>query len=168
MLQKQARERTLDWLNDKFTQRKNGIIFEEKCGYSFDIVHSFVESVDATFKTPAIYYQAFAQESAIHFFDTLREELTGKLGEHKIGNNQSLANIIQLARLEMLIIDKVHLHPCNTSTKIVDFFTSCNVCLIFICSLQQTEIIKIFNHPQISQWNKFYMSRQNESSPTIC
>ena len=169
MNQEQLQISILTWLTDKSTQRENGIILLEDCDRSFELIHSFIENADDPFKTPVIYYRAFAYESAVNFFDTLGSELISKLGEHKLSQHQSLANIIKLAELQMVIIDKVELYPLDSLNKIVDLFANCNVCLILICSSRpRIKIASVLQHHSVSEWDKFSINAADNSLPTVC
>lgn len=169
MNQQKSRKLAINWLNNKFIQHNNnGILLEEGCCEIFDVVQNFLESVDKEFKTPAIYYQAFPEESAIQFFDTLGAELTSKSGEHKVCLHQSLADIIEKSSLKMVIIDKSHLHPLDTLNRIIELFASCNVCLILIGPSKKMAIAQILNHPTVTQWDRFSVCKKHKSSPKIC
>ena len=100
-----------NWLKNKLRDRENGIIFDSHDLNSFGLIQEFIEDHDCQFKTPVIYYQAFPEESAVDFLDTLGAELTSKLTKGGANPKQSLPKTIKDAELKMIVIDKCHLHP---------------------------------------------------------
>ena len=168
MNQQQAAKLTINWLSKKRIQSDNGIIIAGTRSLVFEAAIDFVETLDDTFKTPATYYQVFPEESAIHFFDTLRSELVSKLGEHKLDSRLPLSKIIELADLKIVIIDKFYLYSTGTLSNIVDFFASCQVNLILIAAEQELKNSPLLSHPEISQWDKIFIDCQHESLPTTC
>ena len=150
----------LDWLKNKLINGENGIIFDNPNVRSFDIIHDFLERYDRIFKTPVIYYQAFPEESAIEFLDTLREELVSKLGGREPNPPKSLSTIIQDAELQMVIIDNCHLHPQNTLQNLIDFFAVCNVALVLIGDQNKMAIAQILDNPKVHNWNRLEIVEQ--------
>ncbi len=155
----------LSWLKTKLIHCENGVIIKSTCSCSFEGIQSFIKSINHSFKTPAIYYQAFPEESTdqFQFLDTLREELASKLGNIEFKSNQSLLNIVKAAALKMVIIDQSYLHPLNTINHLLDFFGYCNVSLILVSSGNKLEIAQVLSHPAISQWEQFTVCDKSEA-----
>ena len=143
-----------NWLKNKFIKGENGIVFDNSNSDNFNEIQNFIEGLAHTFKTPIIYYQAFPEESAVGFLDTLKEELISKLSKLESNSQQSLSSVIEEAELKMIIIDKCHLHPLDTLQDLLDFFSSCNVAIILVGSKSKMAIAQILSHPIISQWDK--------------
>jgi len=144
----------LSWLERKLTHHENGVIFEDHNIFVFDAVQDFIESINCTFKTPIIYFEAFPEENSANFFSTLYDELTSKLSDLQNDNQQSLVEVIQSASLKMIIIDKCHLQPINTLNSMIEFFARCNVAVILISTEEKIKISGLIEHKHISQWNK--------------
>ncbi|WP_319422186.1 ATP-binding protein [Pleurocapsa sp. FMAR1] len=154
---------TLSWLKTKLIHCESGVIIENTCSCSFEGIQSFIESIDHSSKTPAIYYQAFPEESADQFLDTLREELASKLGNIEFKSNQSLLDIVKAAALKMVIIDRSYLHPLNTINQLLNFLGYCNVSLILVGSRNKLKIAQVLSHPAISQWEQFTICDKSEA-----
>ena len=60
-------EKVGDWLEQKLVNLENGIVIEERDFCHFEAIQDFVEAHDLPRKTPAIYYQAFPEESTAKF-----------------------------------------------------------------------------------------------------
>ena len=143
-----------NWLRNKFITGDNGVIFDNSNSSNFIAIQNFIEELDHPLKTPLIYYQAFPEESAVSFLDTLKEELASKLGKQELSSQESLSTVIKKAELKMIIIDKCHLHPLNTLQNLLDFFLECNVAIILVGSKSKMALAQILSHPLISQWDK--------------
>ena len=65
-------EKTWNWLKSKLIEKKNGIILEKNDSDSFESVQDFIESTEHNFYTSVIYYQAFPEENAVDFLNTLK------------------------------------------------------------------------------------------------
>lgn len=142
------------WLKDKLNNHENGVILENNNMLAFEAVQDFIESIDCTFKTPVIYFEAFPEESLASFFATLYEELASKLSHLKNDQQQSLVEVIQSTSLKMVIIDKSHLQPIDTFNSMIDFFARCNVVVIIISTEEKTKISGLVDHEHIVQWEK--------------
>lgn len=168
MLDSNRAIRTLNWLKTKLIKRDNAILIDDPCTCSFEAIQNFIASVDHPLKTPVIYYEAFPEESAAEFFKTLSEELASKLGSPELNSHQPLEQIIKVAALKMVIIDQSYLHPLDTLENIIDFFTSCYVCLILVGSSEKLKIAQILSHPVVSQWEQFTVCDQYKALPKFC
>ena len=157
---------TLNWLQTKLNNGENGIIYNDSCPDCFDSIQNFIESVDHNSKTPAIYYQAFPEENAAQFLNTLGKELCSKLGICGLNSNQSLLQIIETAELKMVIIDQSHLHPLDTLQNLLDFFARCNVALILVGSRSKMEIAQIHYLSAVADWEQFTSCCQDEALRT--
>lgn len=155
----------LDWLNNKLTNGENGIIFDNHDHHSFDLIHDFLEHYDCVFKTPAIYYQAFPEESAAEFLNTLKEELASKLGSHELNSQKSLTSVIKNAELQMVIIDDCHLHPQDTLQNLIDFFSLCEIALILVGEQNKMAIAQVLNNPKVYSWDR--LEAFNQHKPTM-
>ena len=151
-----------NWLKNKFINGDNGIIIEPHLSNYFNPIQEFVGSFEHRLKTPVIYYQAFPEESALQFLDTLRAELVAKLGNSNL-DEYSLLEIIKIAQLRMIVIDKCHLHPSNTLQSLLDFFSCCGVTVILVSSNNQIAISPVLNHPIISQWDKLTFDDESKA-----
>jgi hypothetical protein len=158
---------TFNWLKTKLIKQENGILLDEHCSCSFEIIQNFIANNDHLLKTPIIYYEAFPGESAAQFLKTLGEELASKLGSPEL-NHHSLDKIIELAALKMVIIDHSYLHPWDTLEKIIDFLASCHICLILVGSRKKLEIAQVLSHPVVSQWEQFQVCDQYQTLPELC
>lgn len=156
-----------NWLKSKLIHQENGIIFNSCDLDLFDLIQDFLEDCDGQFKTPAIYYQAFPEESAVEFLDTLGEELSSKLGNRELASQQSLLSIIQDAELKVILIDNCHLHPQDTLQNLLDFFTVCKVAVILIGDREKMTISQILNHPKIAEWDKLEATEKYGSIPEL-
>ncbi len=145
---------TLKWLKKKLIQRENGIILDENDSDSFDIIQGFIESKDRPFQTPIIYYQAFPEESAVDFLNTLKLELISKLNKPELESSQNLGQIVEIAQLQMIIIDRCYLQPLDTLQNLLEFFDSHNVAVVLVGSRTKMEIAQILDLTAVSQWDK--------------
>lgn len=150
---KYIESKTVKWLKNKLINRDCGIIFESQSLSSFDHIQSFIEGYDRPFYTSIIYYQAFPAESTSQFMDTLRDELTSKLGNRLVNQKKSLLNIIRDAGMKMILIHDCHLHPQSTLEKLLKLFSDCQVSVILVGDRQKMEISQILSHPTVSQWD---------------
>lgn len=160
MIELSRKTLTINWLQNKLINHKNGVIFDDAVLSCFALIQDFLEANDHRFKTPAIYYQAFPEESAAEFIETLREEITSKLGTSDIYRHKSLSEIVADTGLKMVIIDRSHLHPEDTLNSILEQLTSCDVRLILIGCYHKMKIAQILSHPLITQWDKFTVNNQ--------
>ena len=154
-----------NWLKNKLIERNNGIIFDTNDLDSFSIIQDFIEDYDRQFKTPIIYYQAFPEESAIEFLNTLREELASKLHKPNSDSEQSLLDIIKSAELKMIAIDQCHLHPQDTMQNLIDFFSTCGVAVILVGCREKMEIAQILTNPEVANWERFEVGVRCETIP---
>jgi len=159
---------TTNWLQKKLINHEHGIVFDDANFSSFALIQNFIEANDHPFQTPAIYYEAFPEESAAELIATLKEELTAKLGNPKLHLNKSLSDIVATVGLQMIIIDRSHLHPIDTLEDLLEQFMSCNVCLILVACYSKINIAQLLSHPAISQWEMFVVNNESEMIPEIC
>lgn len=159
---------TINWLQNKLINHEHGIIFDNGDFSCFNLIQDFIEAHDHRFKTPAIYYQAFPEESAIEFIDTLREEVTAKLGTSEIYRDKSLSEIAIEAGLKMVIIDQCHLHPQDTLDSLLEKLSHCNVRLILVGVQHKMAVAQILSHPIISQWDQFTVDNKCECLTKVC
>ncbi len=157
----------LNWLKKKSIDNNNGIIFDTHDSNSFSVIQEFIEDCDRHFKTPVIYYQAFPEESAVEFLNTLGEELASKLGDCELNSQQSLLNTIQDAELKMIIIDNCHLHPQDTLQNLIDFFCACKVAVILVGDRKKMAIAQIFSNPKVNNWDRLEAIDKRESIPGL-
>lgn len=155
------------WLEKKLSHHENGVILENSNVLAFEPIQDFIESVNGTFKTPVIYFEAFPEESSTKFFATLYDELASKLSELQNDNQQSLVEVIKSASLEMVIIDKSHLQPIDTLDSMIDFFARCNVTLILISTEEKIKVSGLIDHKQIAQWEKLSIMDKLLSLPKL-
>ena len=142
-----------NWLNTKLDNRDSGIIFAELPSDYFTIVQDFLAAKDCPRETHAIYYEAFPEESAAEFFETLCQELIAKFGSTKFDNFSNLPEIIATVGLEMVIIDNSYLHPLDTLEQIVKQLISCKVAVILIGSRSKMKIAKVFDLAVVKYWD---------------
>ena len=157
----------LNWLKNKLIIQEHGVIIDSYDSNSFNIIQDFLEGCDRQFKTSAIYYQAFPEESTIEFLSTLREELGSKLHKHTSKSQQSLANIIKEAELKMVIIDRCHLHPQDTMQNLIDFFSVCGVAVILVGYREQMAIARVLNNLKVSDWDTLEVADKCECIPEL-
>ena len=157
----------LNWLTNKLIHGENGIIFDCERADSFSVIQDFIESCDRCFKTPAIYYQAFPEESAAEFLNTLGEELISKLGNPKLDSEQSLSKTIQEAELKMVVIDKCHLHPQDTLQSLFNFFSNCDVAVVLVGSRQKMAIAQILSNPLVFHWDTLEIADKCETTAKL-
>ena len=156
-----------NWLKNKMFEGNNGIVFDTGDLDSFDLIQDFIEDCDRQFETPVIYYQAFPEESAIEFLNTLREELASKLHKPNSNSEQSLLDIIKSAKLKMIAIDQCHLHPRDTMQNLIDFFSICGVAVILVGCREKMKIAQILTDPQVANWDRFEVGNRYESVPEL-
>ena len=155
--------RTLNWLEAKMVNGNCGILLECPNINSFDIIQDFIESYECDFQTPVIYYQAFAEESALQFMDTLGEELAAKLGNPQLKKAKSFLDIIEDSGLKMIIIDDCHLHPQATLDQLLKVFADCNVAVILVGKQENIAPSQILDRPTIRHWDRFQASWEKVS-----
>jgi len=97
------------WLNTQFSNRKNGVFFDSDDLKSFQLIQDFIETKEHPTKTPAIYYQAFADENLDEFLNTLEEELRSKLGYLRSQSCSNMAEVIAASELRTIFIDRSYL-----------------------------------------------------------
>lgn len=153
---------TINWLQNKLIKHENGIVFDDANFSCFEVIQEFVETNTCRFKTPIIYYQAFPEESAAEFIETLRAEITAKLGTAEGYLDQPLEKIVADTGLKMVIIDRSHLHPQDTLNSLLEQLANCNVRLILVGSYKKMKVARILNHPLISLWDRFAINGQCE------
>jgi hypothetical protein len=143
-------EKVGNWLETKLVNQEHGIILDDADLSSFDFIQDFLEAKDHLFKTTVIYYDAFAEESAAEFLNTLQEELSSKLGSHKLKSDLTLPEIIANSGLKMIIIDQSYLHPWETTNQLLRFLTELHVALILVGSADNMNSSKILSRPGIA------------------
>ena len=157
----------LNWLKNKLINKNSGIIFDTHNSHSFSVIQNFIENCDHRLKTPVIYYQAFPEESAVEFLNTLGEELASKLGDRQLNSQQSLFCTIQDAELEMIIIDNCHLHPQDTLQNLIDFFCTCKVAVILVGDRDKMTIAQVLSNPMVSHWDRLEALDKFKSVPEL-
>ncbi|MGL5833488.1 MAG: hypothetical protein ACRC1Z_09685 [Waterburya sp.] len=155
-------EKIGDWLENRLINREHGIILDDADLSSFDLIQDFIEANDHSFKTPVIYYNAFAEESAAEFLRTLQEELTSKLGSHKLKPDLTLAEAIANAGLKMVILDQSYLHSKETIQELLKFLTEQQVALILVGAEDSMKSSFIVSHPIISSWHRLVVNTLND------
>jgi len=158
---------TLNWLKNKLIKRENGIILDKSDSDSFDAIQNFINNKDRPFQTPVIYYEAFPEESAVDFLQTLKVELTSKLNKPELESLEMLGQIIEAAELQMIIIDRCYLQPLDTLKHLLKLFDSYNVAIILVGSQAKMAIAQILNLPTVSQWDKLVVDNEfhNKTTP---
>ena len=150
--------KVVNWLESKLINHESGIIFEADSRTSFDSIQKFIECHDRAFKTVVIYYQAFPEESALEFCETLSDELTSKLGVPAVDRRKSILDLIEDAELKMIVIDDCHFYPQGTLEKLLNLFSACQISLILVGERKQIESMKILDLPLVSQWDKLELN----------
>lgn len=156
-----------NWLNDRFDNRQNGVIFTESESNYFEVIQDFLEDKDRLLQTPAIYYEAFPEESASAFLNVLTQELTAKFGRDKFNSSMSLAEITATVRLKMVIIDRSYLQPLDALHNILSQLAMCNVGTILIGSHRKLKIAEILEFSALERWEKLILDNYCEISPKI-
>jgi hypothetical protein len=151
---------TLNWLNNKLINQDNGIIFDCHDSNSFYVIQDFIEACDRQFTTPAIYYQAFPEESAVDFLNILGAELASKLGKPELSSQQSLLNIIEQAELKIIVIDDCHLHPQDTLQDLLDFFAVCKVAVILVGCRHKMAIAQVLHNSTVVHWDTLEVTEE--------
>ena len=144
-----------NWLEAKLVNCECGILFEFQSGSSFDAIQNFIESYELPFQTLVTYYEAFPDESACEFCDTLSKELASKLGSPLTYKKKSSLDIIQDAGLKMIAIDRCHFFPQDTLDNLLNFFSDCQVSVILVGEREKIASTKILSHPLVSQWDNW-------------
>lgn len=143
----------LSWLENKLIEGENGLILSVD-DENFDTIQKFIEIKDISFKTPVIYFQGFSEENTIAFLQNLQEELMSKLNKSDLSSKETLEDIIRIAKLKMIIIDRCYLYSLDTLQNLVEFFAINSVATILVGSQDKIENTRILELPQISQWDK--------------
>lgn len=143
------------WLNQKFNNSENGVFIDTNDFDSFDLIQDFLELKDHQYKTPAIYYQAFPDEHLPNFILTLEEELRGKLGYYRSNSCSTMSELISLAELKTVIIDRSYLYTWEMIDELWKWLAKYQVGVILISSQATTHGSPILNHPVISRWERF-------------
>ena len=156
-----------NWLNDRFDNRQNGVIFTESESNYFETIQDFLEDKDRLLQTPAIYYEAFPEESVSAFLNVLTQELTAKFGSDKFNSSMSLAEITATVGLRMVIIDRSYLQPLDALYDILNQLAICSVGTILIGSHCKLKISGILEHPNLERWEKLILDDWCEISPKI-
>jgi hypothetical protein len=154
-------EKVGNWLETKLVNQEHGIILDDADLSSFNLIQDFLEASDHLFKTTVIYYNAFAEENAAEFLNTLQEELSSKLGSHKLKSDLTLPEVIANAGLKMMIIDQSYLHPWETTDELFRFATELHVALILVGSADKMNCSQILSHPEIAQWDRLVVNEIN-------
>jgi hypothetical protein len=154
-------ERIDNWLENNLINQEHGIILDDADLSSFDLIQDFLEANDHLFKTTVIYYNAFAKESSAEFLNTLQEELSSKLGSHKLKSDLTLPEVIANAGLKMVIIDQSYLHPRETTDQLLRFLTEQHIALILVGSADNMNCSEILSHPEIAQWDCLVVNEMN-------
>jgi hypothetical protein len=163
---KRVSEKIGDWLENRLINREHGIILDNADLSSFDLIQDFIEANDHCFKTPVIYYKAFAAESAAEFLRTLQEELTSKLGSHKLKSDLTLAEAIANAGLKMIIVDQSYLYSQETIQEIMKFLTEQQVALILVGAEVKINSSSIVSHPATNSWHRLVVNRMSNLAIT--
>lgn len=145
--------KTINWLAAKLKNRECGVLLESRPRSSFDAIQNFIESYELPFKTLVTYYEAFPEESALEFYNTLGKELVSKLGSSSAYQKKPLSDIIEDAGLKMIFLDDCHLYPLDTLENLLELFSSCQVSVILVGERKKLAIAKILNHPVVNQWD---------------
>ena len=146
------------WLNRKFDSRENGILLDTYDLGSFEQIQDFLEAKDHPVKTPAIYYQAFADENSGELIDSLEEELKSKLGYDQAKSCTTMEELIATAELKTVVIDQSYLYSWETIYGLWKWLKEYQVGLILVCSQTKIQDSQILNYPVISQWEQFIAS----------
>jgi hypothetical protein len=154
-------EKVGNWLETKLANQEHGIILDHADLSSFNFIQDFLEAKDHLFKTTVIYYNAFAEEGVAEFLNTLQEELSSKLGSHKLKSDLTLPEVIANAGLKMMIIDQSYLHPWETTDELFRLLTDLHVALILVGSAAKMHGSKILSHPEIAQWDRLVVNEIN-------
>lgn len=168
MSQYPTKQQIFDWLTHKHLEGKNGIIFDCAQFSSFDLIQDFIETYDHPFQTPIIYYQAFPEESAIQFLNTLGAELISKLGISESTQSTSLAEIVRRAELKTIIIDRCHLHPLDTLTNLLEVFASFQVSVILVGAKSKIEVAQILKLEAVADWDRLIIKPECKQDKGLC
>ena len=154
----------INWLQNKLVNHENGIFFDDPSCSCFNFIQDFLEANDHFVKTPVIYYEAFPNETAGELIDTLREEITAKLGNPDLYLRKSLSEIVAAVELKMLIIDKSYHYSLSTLDDLLKQLIPCNVCLLLVGSYDKMQNNQILSHPIISQWERFVVDNECQNA----
>ncbi|MEL6496594.1 MAG: hypothetical protein AAFQ41_15945 [Cyanobacteria bacterium J06623_7] len=144
-----------EWLESKFTKGENGIIIDSCEHESFDIIQDFLAEKEHSYKTYAIYYDAFAEESPTEFMNTLAEELGSKLGHHRAKSCPTLTDKIVASELKMVIIDRSYLHSIETTNALMTWLNQYGVSLVLVGSKTEMNQTQYLNHPSLTGLSRF-------------
>ncbi|MEL6910495.1 MAG: AAA family ATPase [Cyanobacteria bacterium J06629_2] len=145
----------VEWLEARFTNNQNGIITEQVKYGCFRTIHDFLDMKEHDYQTPAIYYDAFADDSSAEFISVLAEELSCKLGSQKSKPILSLSEAIIEAGLKMVIIDKCHLHKPEITDEILTWLNQYNVCVTFVGVKSEIERTQFMDRPSLAKLPTF-------------
>jgi hypothetical protein len=150
-----------DWLKIRIINQENGIIFDDTDLSSFDQIQNFIEANDHRFKTPVIYYNALAEESAAELLGTLHEELISKLSIHQLQSDLSLPEAIAMAGLKMIIFDQSYLYPQETIEELLTFLAEQQVKIILVGAEAKMNEEFLAVHPAITTWQRLVVNSFN-------
>ena len=157
-----------EWLEDRFTQKQNGIIVDCEDNTSFHAIHDFLETKERTFKTPAIYYSAFADDNPAEFINILVEELSSKLGWHRSKSCSTQSEIVAMSELQMVIIDRCYLHSSETTEGLLTWLNQHGVCLILVGSQAQMNRVRFLQFSSIADLPKLALDTHQYDLPISC
>lgn len=157
------------WLEDRLTKNQNGIICDGEDKTSFHAIHDFLETKERTFKTPAIYYTAFADDNPAEFISVLVEELNSKLGWHNSKSCSTRSETIVMSELQMVIIDRCYLHSPETTEGLLNWLNQHGVCLILVGSQAEINRDRFLQRSSIADLPKLAIdTRQADMLPVSC
>ena len=157
-----------EWLENRFTQNQNGIIIDCENNTSFHAIHDFLETKDRTFKTPAIYYSAFADDNPAEFIGILIEELSSKLGWQS-KSCSTLSEIVVMSELQMVIMDRCYLHSSETTEGILTWLNQHGVCLILVGSQAEMNRARFWQRSSIADLPKLTIdTHRHDVLPISC
>jgi hypothetical protein len=156
-----------DWLENRLINQEHGIILDDADLNSFEPIQDFIEANDHFFKTPVIYYNAIADESAAEFLRTLQDELVSRLGTHRLKSDLTLVEAIANAGLKMIIIDQSYLHPEETIRQLLKIFTELPLALILVGAEDKMNSSSIMVHPATSSWHRLVVNTLNNLEITV-
>jgi len=152
---KNTSKEVYSWLNKKIDSRENGVFLDTNDFDSFDLIQNVLELKDHPYKTPAIYYQAFADEQLPDLISTIEEELKGKLGYRRTSSCSTMYELIALSELRTVVIDSSYLYSLKIIDGLWKWLSEYQIGLILVGSQAKMQGSPILNHPVISQWERF-------------
>lgn len=138
------------WLEDRLTKNQNGIIVSSEDNTAFGAIQDFLESKDHSFKTPAIYYSAFIDDSPVEFKQILIEELSSKLGLYRSKSCSTASEIIAMSELQMVIVDRCYLHSSETMESLLNWLNEHGVGLILVGSQAKMNRVQFLQRPSVA------------------